>query len=110
MLYNCDYCGEEYNVRPHKLTKNKHNFCCVDCRTMYSYDNLTDSQEEVYSIIKNMPTPVTLGFLEALGFSRGNLRHIVDKLELKGLIKSKWINGKTKGYYEKENRKTKQGN
>lgn len=98
-FHKCDYCGEEYSVRPHKLEKNKYNFCSTDCRVLFQAKSLTEIQEEILTIMRNLKGKVTQVFLESLGYSRGCVRNTLDKLQNLGYIRNTWLNGRTKAYY-----------
>ena len=48
MLTNCEYCGEEYYIRPSHFKRNKHHFCSRDCYSSWEVGDNNPSWKDNY--------------------------------------------------------------
>jgi transposase-like protein len=51
-LVNCDNCNREFKKRPGKLTQDKQDYCCLDCRYYHMRFNERCQKDRTYRKLK----------------------------------------------------------
>jgi len=54
MLVKCAHCGDEFNIKPHRVKRSKNNFCSKKCHDDFRHEmNVKDMSEQVGEDFKN---------------------------------------------------------